>query len=281
MKAPAPGSGTAAQIAAGTFNVGASILNSLASPGGVAMLMGGGPAKVAGMVLAPILAKHAAENAMPTLGILRDPNATAQQKTEAALGEALSVAGAAAGARPLFKGPTVVPGPEEAAPVESPPAKSAKDSAAVFEGTAPEPSLNGGPSTAEQSAKVFQAQRMMDQYGRIDPATALALGRTGLGAAVGYYSGNTPEEKIRNATIGGLAALGAPRVLRLLRGEPDTMTDAAVQGATPPKQRARQPAQTQPRRRSAARRAPAFLKRGASWTMSKTHPSFHRKRRTW
>lgn len=263
----------ASQITTGAFNVGANILNSVASPGGVALMIGGAPAKIAGMVLAPILAKHAAENAMPTLGVLRDPNASLQAKTEAALGETLSAVGAIAGARSAMKSSAGGnPAPPETAPSPLVPTfKSARDSASVFEGTAPAPRPTVTPSTAIESAGVFlpkiladkangeianedylqngdklpkmssQAQRMMDQYGRIDPSTLAALARTGVGAAVGYYSGETPEEKIRNATIGGLAALGAPKVLRLLRGEPDSLTDAAIQDASPKGSKAEPP----------------------------------------
>lgn len=62
------------------------------------------------------------------------------------------------------------------------------------------------------------------ESGRVDPAVMAALGRTGVGAAVGYYSGDTPEEKARNAAIGAAAGLLGPRFVRALRGKPGAAT---------------------------------------------------------
>lgn len=251
MKAAAPGAGKLEQVGTGVTNVAKSVVNSMASPGGVAVMLGGAPAKMIGAILTPILAKHAAENLLPTIGTLADPNKTVQQKAEAATGEVLSLAGAGAGGRAMLKDGAAAPSPAETSAPEAaasePLIKSARDSAAVFEGKAPEPSLTGEPAplSAKEAAEVFtqgeppaaaeanpgEAQpeqgadaqaaakaRTLQQFGRIDPATMNALARTTAGAALGYYSGDTPEERIRNATIGALAGLGAPKMLSVLRG---------------------------------------------------------------
>lgn len=270
IKQTAPDAGKAEQIAVGVRNVGANVINSLPSPGGLAMLLGGAPARIMTAVLTPILAKHTIENAGPTIGVLRDPNATVREKTEAAGSEALTALGAALGAKTTLgvagDAGAFLRGAE--APSADVPAnafdqfdsarnvKSAQDSAAVFEGQAAAPAITGDvvPSTAADAAQVFvekgpiardlaeeaqrevdthdylehgdalpemspQAARMYDQYGRADPRTMLALGRTAAGAALGYSTGDTPEEKARNAALGALAALGAPKVLKLMRGQ--------------------------------------------------------------
>lgn len=92
---------TLAGILAGTYNTGAGIVNSLPSPGGALLAMGGGPAKIVGAGLTGTLASQAAENAIPTYETLTDPNASPQQKTEAGLGELVAGLGAAGGALAL------------------------------------------------------------------------------------------------------------------------------------------------------------------------------------
>lgn len=96
-------SDTIAQIAAGTYNTGAGMANSMVSPGGVALLGGGAPAKVALGALTGQMGKAAVENAIPTVQTLGNPNASVQEKTEAALGEGLSALGAIGGTMGLKK----------------------------------------------------------------------------------------------------------------------------------------------------------------------------------
>lgn len=55
---------------------------------------------------------------------------------------------------------------------------------------------------ATEPAMSAQAQRMMDEYGRINPAAMAAVARSGIGAVAGYNAGDTPEEKL-GYTIGG------------------------------------------------------------------------------
>lgn len=74
--------------------------------------------------------------------------------------------------------------------------------------------------------------------GRIDPTVMAALGRSTVGGAIGYYSGDTPEEKARNAAIGATAGLFGPRLLRPLVGKKGTAPGQPVSNgaalATPP-----------------------------------------------
>lgn len=325
MKKTAADAGKVSQIAAGTYNVGASVINSFASPGGAALMMGGAPAKIMQAIMTPILAKHAIENAMPTIGILRDPNATVRQKTEAVGNEVLSGVGAFAGGRGMLKdaqGAPVPTSPAETGPTPAniepaqptAPAKYAyRDAANLDEMKAGQASVKfyhliddipGHPKGSTVSADTLTKAgyvlpdetatlkplpveadiaykgrdfpvvkgvgRPVDQWqvklpgeegrgrtltadqlreegyqppeptetmamagnlqaGRIDPRTLGALARTSAGAALGYYSGDTQEEKIRNAMIGGAVALGAPRMLKFMRGEWPTDAQASAE----------------------------------------------------
>lgn len=64
-----------------------------------------------------------------------------------------------------------------------------------------------------------QAQRMYDEHGRIDPSVLLPLARAAVGGSIGYATGDTPEERVRNALIGaGAGAAASPAlVARLTR----------------------------------------------------------------
>ncbi len=76
----------------------------------------------------------------------------------------------------------------------------------AFETPAPVAETDTGPELSPQ------ASRMMEQYGGIDPRVMLAFGRTAIGGAAGYFTGDTPDEKIRDAIIGAGLAFGLPHI---------------------------------------------------------------------
>lgn len=101
--------GQPGQVAEGVVNTASGLINSAPTPVGLALAMGGAPAKIAGGLLAPVMAQHAADQAVPTAKVLMDPNASVGQKTEAALGEGLSALGAVAPLAGLRRGPLTEP----------------------------------------------------------------------------------------------------------------------------------------------------------------------------
>lgn len=65
-----------------------------------------------------------------------------------------------------------------------------------------------------------QAQRMSDQYGAIDPALLLPVARAAAGGALGYATGDTPEERVRNALLGmGFGAVASPALAKRLTAQ--------------------------------------------------------------
>jgi hypothetical protein len=88
-----------------------------------------------------------------------------------------------------------------------------------------------------------QAQRMSDEHGRIDPAVLLPVARSAVGGALGYATGDTPEERTRNALIGmGFGAAASPALVRRLTNQvlSAPVTEAAAQSARAAAQRLRQ-----------------------------------------
>lgn len=80
-----------------------------------------------------------------------------------------------------------------------------------------------------------QAQRMYDQYGRINPAALFPVARAAVGGALGYATGDTPEERVTNALLGmGLGAGASPDLVRklvtMVRNAPVTAEVAAAAG---------------------------------------------------
>ena len=62
-----------------------------------------------------------------------------------------------------------------------------------------------------------QASRMADQYGGIDLAALIPVARSAVGGALGYASGDTPEERVRNALLGmGFGAAASPALAKRL-----------------------------------------------------------------
>lgn len=62
-----------------------------------------------------------------------------------------------------------------------------------------------------------QAQRMMDQYGQIDPKLLLPLARAAIGGVLGFTQGGTPEERMAKALLGmGISAAASPALARRL-----------------------------------------------------------------
>jgi hypothetical protein len=84
---------------------------------------------------------------------------------------------------------------------------SAKERARIAAKLAAEtPKVDDGEVTAQLSP---QAQRMLDEYGRINLSALAPLSTGAAGFAVGLSQGDTPEERIKNAAIYGSIAAGA------------------------------------------------------------------------
>ena len=85
-----------------------------------------------------------------------------------------------------------------------------------------------------------QANRMNQEYGKIDPAIMIGIGRTAVGAVGGAYFGDDPEEKIGYGLLGALAGFAAGRPInkvfgsavkvanKLKTGEMDWVGDIAI-----------------------------------------------------
>lgn len=58
-----------------------------------------------------------------------------------------------------------------------------------------------------------QARRMQEEYGRIDPRVVLAMARGGVGAAIGAYIGDNPEEKAMYGLLGAAAGVMATKTM--------------------------------------------------------------------
>lgn len=63
-----------------------------------------------------------------------------------------------------------------------------------------------------------QANRMNQEYGKIDPAIMIGIGRTAVGAVGGQYFGDDPEEKIGYGLLGALAGFSAGRLINKVFG---------------------------------------------------------------
>lgn len=82
--------------AAGVLNSLTGVVNMAPTPVGVALSLGGAPARIGGALIAPLMAQNAADNFKPTLQIIQNPNETIAEKVKAGTNEALSALGAIA-----------------------------------------------------------------------------------------------------------------------------------------------------------------------------------------
>jgi hypothetical protein len=77
----------------------------------------------------------------------------------------------------------------------------------------PEPAV----PTEDLPAMSSQAQRLYDEHGAVNPAALFPVARAAVGGALGYASGDDPEERVRNALLGmGFGALASPALVRKL-----------------------------------------------------------------
>lgn len=87
----------------------------------------------------------------------------------------------------------------------------------------------------------FKPSGISDQSAFINPSVMAHLGSTGAGALIGYQTGDTPEEKRRNAILGALAGLGgslsAHAGLTLAKKNPALLDQIKALTADPEKQR--------------------------------------------
>jgi len=75
-----------------------------------------------------------------------------------------------------------------------------------------------------------QANRMNQEYGKIDPAIMIGIGRTAVGAVGGQYFGDDPEEKIGYGLLGALAGFAAGRLINKVFGAAVKVADKLKKG---------------------------------------------------
>lgn len=79
--------------------------------------------------------------------------------------------------------------------------------------------------TADRASMSPQAQRMMDEYGRVNPAVLQSVGGAAIGGVAGSTQGETPQERAQNALIG--AGLGATLPLAIRKAVSAKLATAA------------------------------------------------------